>query len=321
MDRLALHIEYLLLRHDCVVVPDFGAFIKVRHAASTSSESGIIKPMTQEVRFNGALRHDDGMLASSYARREHLSYGEARDTVRQAVTLLSDTLRTDREATIGRLGLITLDEEDNHLFTPAWAPDTLAARLGFYPTTINRTTAAAGIAPAPATQHTATETKPPQTSPRFDTARNYYIPVNRRMVRYAASLIAVFAVALSAILPFTTDTHEDQASIVPVKTIVKAVREAAPAPVTEIPTAQEEKASEPENTWHLIVGTFHSQQEADNFIAANSDKGYSLSTVASRNLYRVSACDAADKATLLPELNSAEFQQKFQQAWIFNSAN
>lgn len=321
MDRLALHIEYLLLRHDCVVVPDFGAFIKVRHEASTISESGTIKPMTQEVRFNGALRHDDGMLASSYARREHLSYGEARDTVRQAVNLLTDTLRTDREATIGRLGLITLDEEENHRFTPAWAPDTLAARLGFYPAAINRTTAAAVIAPASATQHTATETKPAQTARRFDTARNYYIPVNRRMVRYAASLIAVFAVALSAILPFTTDTHEDQASIVPVKTIVKAVREAAPSPVTEIPSAQEEEASEPENTRHLIVGTFHSQQEADNFIAANSDKGYSLSTVASRNLYRVSACDAADKASLLSELNSAEFRQKFQQAWIFNSAN
>ena len=39
MERLSIHIEYLLLRHDCVVVPGFGAFINARSEARVSTRS------------------------------------------------------------------------------------------------------------------------------------------------------------------------------------------------------------------------------------------------------------------------------------------
>ena len=45
MERLSIHIEYLLLRHDCVVVPGFGAFINARSEARVDSESGQVYPM------------------------------------------------------------------------------------------------------------------------------------------------------------------------------------------------------------------------------------------------------------------------------------
>ena len=70
MYNLSLHIEYLLLHHDCVVVPGLGAFINVRHAAYFDAVTRVWHPMTREVRFNGALTHDDGLLSSSYARKE-----------------------------------------------------------------------------------------------------------------------------------------------------------------------------------------------------------------------------------------------------------
>lgn len=78
MERLSIHIEYLLLRHDCVVVPGFGAFINARSEARVDSESGQVYPMMREVRFNSALVHDDGLLAGSFARKYRVPFAEGR---------------------------------------------------------------------------------------------------------------------------------------------------------------------------------------------------------------------------------------------------
>ena len=303
MERLALHIEYLLLRHDCVVVPGFGAFINVYHSALEDSETQCLQPMTTEVRFNSALKHNDGMLATSYARRERVSYAEGREMVRVAVSDL-------------RIGRIRTDNSGNLSFHPLLTPRRLSAALGYLP--VKRHAPAVEVAPAAATAVTETETAEPVVENpirKFDTDRNYYIPINKMF-----ALVAVLC--LSLILPFTRDYHEDQASVVPVKAITTAVTKASqqiqdeeqPAPVAE---PEAETAPQPK-TWHLVVGTFRSQDEADNFISSKNDSPYELHTVASKRMVRVVAISATDKETLLPELNSPEFQSAFPQAWIFH---
>ena len=323
MERLALHIEYLLLRHDCVVVPGFGAFINVYHSALEDSKTHTFQPMTTEVRFNSALKHNDGMLATSYARRERVSYAEGREMVRVAVSDLQDTLALEGEVSIGRIGRIRTDKSGNLTFHPLLTPRRLSAALGYLP--VKRHAPAVEVAPAAATAFTETETAEPVVEypiRKFDTDRNYYIPINKMFARMAASFAVVAVLCLSLILPFTRDYHEDQASVVPVKALTTAVTKASqqiqaeqqPAPATEPET---EPAPLPK-TWHLVVGTFRSQDEADNFISSKNDSPYELHTVASKRMVRVVAISATDKETLLPELNSPEFQSSFPQAWIFH---
>ena len=323
MERLALHIEYLLLRHDCVVVPGFGAFINVYHSALEDSQTHTFQPMTTEVRFNSALKHNDGMLATSSARRERVSYAEGREMVRVAVSDLQDTLALEGEVSIGRIGRIRTDKSGNLTFHPLLTPRRLSAALGYLP--VKRHAPAVEVAPAAATAVTETETAEPVVEypiRKFDTDRNYYIPINKMFARMAASFAVVAVLCLSLILPFTRDYHEDQASVVPVKALTTAVTKASqqiqaeqqPAPATEPET---EPAPLPK-TWHLVVGTFRSQDEADNFISSKNDSPYELHTVASKRMVRVVAISATDKETLLPELNSPEFQSSFPQAWIFH---
>lgn len=323
MERLALHIEYLLLRHDCVVVPGFGAFINVYHSALENSETHSFQPMTTEVRFNSALKHNDGMLATSYARRERVSYAEGREMVRVAVSDLQDTLALEGEVSIGRIGRIRTDKSGNLTFYPLLTPHRLSAALGYLP--VKRHAPVADVAPAAETAVTETETAEPVVENpirKFDTDRNYYIPINKMFARMAASFAVVAVLCLSLILPFTRDYHEDQASVVPVKAITTAVTKASqqiqaveqPAPAAE---PEPETAPQPK-TWHLVVGTFRSQDEADNFISSKNDSPYELHTVASKRMVRVVAISATDKETLLPELNSPEFQSAFPQAWIFH---
>ena len=323
MERLALHIEYLLLRHDCVVVPGFGAFINVYHSALEDSETHTLQPMTTEVRFNSALKHNDGMLATSYARRERVPYAEGREMVRVAVSDLQDTLALEGEVSIGRIGRIRTDKSSNLTFHPLLTPNRLSAALGYLP--VKRHAPAVEVAPAAATAVTETETAEPVVENpirKFDTDRNYYIPINKMFARMAASFAVVAVLCLSLILPFTRDYHEDQASVVPVKAITTAVTKASqqiqveeqPVPATE----PEAEAIPQPKTWHLVVGTFRSQDEADNFISSKNDSPYELHTVASKRMVRVVAISATDKETLLPELNSPEFQSAFPQAWIFH---
>lgn len=323
MERLALHIEYLLLRHDCVVVPGFGAFINVYHSALEDFETHSLHPMTTEVRFNSALKHNDGMLATSYARRERVSYAEGREMVRVAVSDLQDTLALEGEVSIGRIGRIRTDKSGNLTFHPLLTPHRLSAALGYLP--VKRHAPAVEVAPAAATAVTETETAEPAVENpirQFDTDRNYYIPINKMFARMAASFAVVAVLCLSLILPFTRDYHEDQASVVPVKAITTAVTKASQQIQSE---EQPAAAAEPEaeaaplpKTWHLVVGTFRSQDEADNFISSKNDSPYELHTVASKRMVRVVAISATDKETLLPELNSPEFQSAFPQAWIFH---
>lgn len=324
MDRLTLHIEYLLLRHDCVVVPGCGAFINVYHRALENPETGVMSPMTCEIRFNPALSHDDGMLATSFARRARVSFAEGREMVRTSISNLRDALAMDGEVTIGRLGKLRMDAEQNISFEPMTTPERAAAALGFGEarTRISQ----------PAVEETVQVAKidnPVKSTHRhFDTVRNYYIPVNKMFARMAASFLIVAVLALAAIIPFGRDLHEDQASVIPVKAITQAVSKVAtPEPVAR--PVQEPAVSDKavpvqpsaSDRWHIIVGAFHTQKDADLFISMNSDKGYRLTALRSRNLYRISAFSSQDKAPLVRELKSTALRTAFPEAWIFNSRN
>ncbi len=335
MDRLALHIEYLLRRHDCVVVPGIGAFMKVEQEAEADETTGIFNPMTEEVRFNSALVHDDGLLASSYSRREHISFAEGRELIRKAVEDLREVLGADGQSTIGRLGLL-MNNDGILSFRPFSTPENISMRLGLVPVRFKpRSESLADdsviyryspeqVKGKASGNEESISNETAVASQRFDTARNYYIPINKMFARLVGSFLLVALVGLSIMLPFGRDTRSDQASVMPVKAITEAVGshssdENIPAETTPAAT---QPASSPEvHNWHLIVATFHSQSEADKFIEYNDSKGYDLSVIKTGKCYRVSARNASDKEQLVAELGSDEFKAAFSQAWIFNSEN
>lgn len=328
MNRLVLHIEYLLLRHDCVVVPGFGAFLNVYHPAYEDPKTGSFMPMTREIRFNSALKHDDGLLADSYARRERIPFAMARDLLRSDVAGLSHALAGDSTVPFGRLGYLQINE-GNVSYQPADIPSRAAARLGFMPVKPR----AEVVMPHPIAQETTAHTTADTERAASAKTRSdayYYIPVPKVLLRLTGVCLIVATVAMALILPFVRDRHEDQASVIPVRNIttftqrsIAQVADSVKAKVSMVADTDQNSVVEPrqENHFHLIVATFHSQDEAANFIAANNSKGYQLTNVASRKLFRVAAKSAADKETLLNELNSDTFRKAFPQAWIFDDRN
>lgn len=120
MNDLALHIEYLLLRHDCVIVPGLGAFLAHRNEAYIDGETGLLMPPSRSLGFNAELTHSDGLLIGSVARRASVSFEAARAEVDRAVAAFTHQLREAGSMPVGELGMLSLSSDtDSLVFEPS----------------------------------------------------------------------------------------------------------------------------------------------------------------------------------------------------------
>lgn len=104
MLHLDEHLRYLISRHDCVVVPGWGAFITQSIPAYYNQNNSSFEPPRREVLFNPGLTHNDGLLASSIARRQQISYDRALDSIRLEVESMHHQLVGEGELAINRIG-------------------------------------------------------------------------------------------------------------------------------------------------------------------------------------------------------------------------
>ena len=118
MISIVQHIQYLILKHDCVVVPGLGAFVSRHLGASISADGVTLTPPSRELSFNSLLTHDDGLLIGSVTRREGVSYECARAAVEQEVELIQRRLRHEGELSLPRIGRLMLTEHSTIDFTP-----------------------------------------------------------------------------------------------------------------------------------------------------------------------------------------------------------
>lgn len=118
MDLLPLHIEYLLTRHDCVIVPGVGAFIATETEACIDTENGVITPRRREISFNSSVITDDGLLTHSIARHQSLPYEEARRLVSSLIERMMADLDNEGESAIGMIGKLLKDAEGLISFQP-----------------------------------------------------------------------------------------------------------------------------------------------------------------------------------------------------------
>ncbi|MFA9210766.1 MAG: hypothetical protein ACEQR5_03000, partial [Moraxellaceae bacterium] len=106
----------LLLQHNCVIVPGFGGFVAQRVSAQIDMEKGIMLPPSKSILFNRQLINNDGLLITSYAARNKVTYPLAESTVEGAVVSWHDALKAGQRVSIDRVGIIFLDQERNICF-------------------------------------------------------------------------------------------------------------------------------------------------------------------------------------------------------------
>jgi len=75
--KVEAHIESLLYRYDCVIIPGFGGFVMNPKGAAIRKGNDQFYPPTREITFNENLTRNDGLLADAIAAKDEVSYDVA----------------------------------------------------------------------------------------------------------------------------------------------------------------------------------------------------------------------------------------------------
>ena len=109
MRSFAEIISTLLVRHNCVVLPDFGGFVARVNPAQIDHEKGIMNPPRKAILFNQQLTNSDGLLITEYALANEINYTEAQSTILGIIELWNDELKSGKRIEIDRVGELFID--------------------------------------------------------------------------------------------------------------------------------------------------------------------------------------------------------------------
>lgn len=310
LKELSLHIEYLLHRHDCVVLPGIGALLVSTVPSRIADDLSIIAPATRSVCFNAALRRSDGLLAMSYSRRNRISYEDAQAHVDHIMAEIAETVDRGKKLCLGKIGSLRKNQgaESGVEFTPS---DELQLETSYL----------TGVKLTGKSKSSSTDVTPDfelSEKRKFDTENNYYIAVNKTFARVAAIFCLVILAAVSVYFPATnynSGYQTDQAAIVrPTKIIEQAkipVKES-----TQLP--EKEQVVEVSDTakYYLIVASLRTEAEVQKYLSSKSDE--TLGVVSGKKISRVYAAKSDDRDSLLTIMRDPDFKSRYSGAWIWS---
>lgn len=312
------HIEYLILRQDCVTVPGLGAFIAQYSSARIDDKTGIIYPPSRTLSFNAEVTHNDGLLATSIARATGSTFDSAVMTINSQVASLKSQIEEHGEFAVGRLGILRNNEEGALVFEP------------FDSTSISpRYTGLSSFSIRPF-EILASSTEEKNKKP-------LYI---RAVFRAAASVAILLGLGLMLSTPVIEHSPEMATfgkSIIPVKIapekiIIENPRQilsfarpdSATGTGTYVPVITTEtiadndvptKSAQDDDRFFLIVASLPSRQKAEEYIAANP--GDKLRILASDGRYRIYVASGATYDSAYSYLSSEDNATKYPDAWVF----
>lgn len=317
MMHLFRHTEFLLLHHDCVIVPGLGAFIANNKPARIDHDLNRIIAPSRYVMFNQAVILDDGLLANSYARCLSISFEEARQLITKEVGILLEALRLEKTIKFGRLGSLTLGEENNLIFIPSSMPEEVSLGIGYPTVNFAGKTRASNFASS-INHELENDGKDKAYQNRF----------KKHFFKVAAIIAIILTVGVCAFfLPYDQAPDEHRASVVPVEAIRAAASNKVNTPrsfrsiESSVKNSLITEINDSVTPSHfLIVATFHNKKEAERYKELYSTKEYPLEIVVSRKLTRVSVASSDNKEELFRKLNSREIASRFPNAWVWSDS-
>ena len=279
-ENLGHIIHQTLVNQRFVVLPKVGAFLLRKMPARIHPIHDRIEPPRDEVRFNKAIKEDDGLLVSKVSQLENIDHTEARSVVKQCVSKIEFELANRSEVNFGPLGVLSKNYEGKLIFTEAasseqWPSQFGLASIKLQPIDVDRKVNIKQLAPS--AKKLATE-----------------FPV-KKAVAYAATLALLVSLG---IIPLTNENNRNMASLSfasfvgkpkevkyvprnfqPMEVSASYVSSAPIAdlnePVTE--TLEEEVISPVEvrsNIYYVVAGSFDSKAEATALINDLSSRGF-----------------------------------------------
>lgn len=117
--QLEVYIKDLLYRYDCVIVPDFGAFLTQRVSAKIHDNTHTLYPPKKLLSFNEQLQKNDGLLANYIAEVEKIPYDTAIYKIAKQVKSIKSYLIEGETIQFEDIGEFMLNNASNIVFEPS----------------------------------------------------------------------------------------------------------------------------------------------------------------------------------------------------------
>ena len=305
------HIEYLMMRHDCVAIPGWGAFIANDDTACYDEEHGVMERPRRHIGFNANVSHNDGLLAQSIVRREGISYDEAMRLIGDSVTSFRQQLSMGSEVSMGRLGYFKRNADEHTEFVPFQGDQACDRYYGLTDLSIKTVSE---LEREQAEQESAAAAVVPS-------GRNWF---SRKATQIAASAAVLIGLGVLLSTPIIVDRSHNMASMAPEVSAPQSQQLGTDVQQGVVPQGIEMVESNPTiasvgNTtgkYYMVIATLRNQQELDAFKAKYASlvplmklldyKGYTCVYVA-----------RSDNYDTLMGLRS-ELPERLQDIWIYN---
>ena len=290
VNDLSRHIEYLLLTHNCVIVPQFGAFVAhVSNAQRTEGEE-LFFPPHRVVRFNPELIEDDGLLVDVVRAVHRCTTVEAKRMIQGMVLQLRQQLLAEGQADFGSIGIFTQDEDGKMNFSACQAGATTPSLYGLDAFHMSKLTSLQRRKKL-ANKHRKAE------EDITDSGNHIVIRISRRTLRYVTTAAAVIILCVLFAPPFQAHRERmaQQASVLsaskevanePVATMATAVipttktdenAKATSETMTEGPVAAAE--IEAKDIYAIVVASNVSRKNAEHYVEELRHRGYENASI------------------------------------------
>lgn len=113
------YISDLLYRYECVIIPDFGAFLTTSLSAEIHENTNAFYPPKKVLSFNEQLKTNDGLLANYIANVEKIPFETAVKKIAKKTKSLKSYLAQGETVSFKNIGDIVLNNEGNIVFEPS----------------------------------------------------------------------------------------------------------------------------------------------------------------------------------------------------------
>ncbi|MDC0637591.1 SPOR domain-containing protein [Flavobacteriaceae bacterium] len=254
------HIQSLLFRYECVIVPGFGAFL-TRHHSAVVDAAGQFTPPGKSVSFNRQLQTNDGLLAHYLSDVDGVPYELALQRLRALSAEMTQRLQQGAVIDCGALGGLKSTSDGIVIFEPSGQINFATSSFGLGPIVVSQVNR----------QGQATKVKPLFDGPAKS------IPI----WRYAAvALIALSIGGFGAtqkynqqVASFNLDAQQNVSHLVTKKLQEATFEVSSAVPVMEVVIPQ------PVTPYHVVAGAFRIEQNAHKKINQLAAKGYNAKII------------------------------------------
>ena len=320
-------IQQLLLTGNCVIIPNFGAFIGNYHPAEIRLQFNTIEPPTKLIAFNRSLQNNDGLLINALAHHYSVSYHEAEIQVADFVKQCNTSLVQHKSLILKDIGRFILDTENNIQFQPYYTKNYLLDSFGLQ---------SMSIQPIQRLKDSESSIKENYQRILHPELMEDAVTTKRASTKMAYWITAVLAVLFLGSSLFLniqkSTTYQNQSSLLPA--FEKAVVPAAlivPENKTEIPATEPAAVRTEEtvktqavptpvksskNKAYIVIGAFFDEIRANKMKTEAESKGYvvNISKDNSNGLFRTTVqVENSEVETALQKVKS-EINSR---AWVY----